>query len=82
MTPPPPPHNPIPNEIHSGSHKVSGTSEQLGMRPRCEPTICTMPTNVYGRVSSAWVFLAIGTGNLGTVDPRRSWGLKDTMGFA
>ena len=33
---------------------VPGTSEQLGMRPRCDPTIRTAPTNVYGRVSSSW----------------------------
>ena len=35
---PPPPMNYI----------VSGTSEQLGMRPRCDPAIRTAPTNVYG----------------------------------
>ena len=39
--PPPPPMKYI----------VSGTSEKLGMRPRCDPTIRTAPTNVYGRVS-------------------------------
>ena len=46
---------------------VSGTSEQLGMQPRCDPTIRTAPTTVYGRVSSPWVFPAVGIKNLGTV---------------
>ena len=46
---------------------VSGTSEQLGMWPKCDLTIRTAPTNVYGRVSSAWVFPAVGTGNFGIV---------------
>ena len=40
-------HTCTPNEIHSGSHIVWGTSEQLGMRPRCDLTICTAP-NIYG----------------------------------
>ena len=54
-------HTCTPNEIHSSPHMVSGTSEQLGMRvSRCDPTICTTPTNVYGRVSLAWVFPAMG----------------------
>ena len=39
-----------PNEILFGCHIVSGTSELLGMRPRCDPTIRTAPTRVYGRV--------------------------------
>ena len=64
-TPPPPPMKNI----------VSGTSEQLGMRPRCNPTIRTAPTNVYGRVSSAWVFPAVGTRNLGTVGLRGGHGV-------
>ena len=53
-----------PNEIFFGCHIVSGTSELLGMRPRCDPTIRTAPTCVYGRVASAWVFPAMGTENL------------------
>ena len=57
---------------------VSGTSEQLGMRPRCDPTIRTAPTNVYGRVSSAWVFSAVGTTNLGTVGLRGGHGVRNT----
>ena len=57
---------------------VSGTSEQLGMRPRCDPTIRTAPTNVYGRVSSAWVFPAVGTRNLGTVGFRGGIGVQST----
>ena len=57
---------------------VSGTSEQLGMRPRCDPTIRTAPTNVYGRVSSAWVFPAVGTRNLGTVGLRGGHGVRST----
>ena len=66
---------------------VSGTSEQLGMRPKCDPTICTAPTNVYGRVSLAWVFPAGGTRNLGTVGLQGGhgvrntpWGYKGSMG--
>ena len=54
---------------------VSGTSEQLGTRPRCDPTIRTAPTNVYGRVSSAWVFPAVGAKNLGL------WVSEAVMGF-
>ena len=57
---------------------VSGTSEQLGMWPRCDPTIRTAPTNVYGRVSSAWVFPAVGTRNLGTVGLRGGHGVRNT----
>ena len=34
---------------------MSGTSKRLGMRPRCDPTIRTAPTCVYGRVALAWV---------------------------
>ena len=60
-------HTCTPNETHSGSHIVSGTLEQLGMRPRGDATIRTALTNVYGRVSLAWVFAAMGTGNLGNV---------------
>ena len=56
-------------------YMVSGTSEQLGVRPRCDPTIRTAPTNVYGRVSSAWVFPGMGNRNRGTV------GLEAVMGF-
>ena len=52
------------------------TSEQLGMRPRCDPTIRTAPTNVYGRVSSAWVFLAVGTRNLGTMGSEVVMGIE------
>ena len=37
------------------------------MWPRCDPTIHTAPTHLLGRVSSAWVFLAMGTKNLGTM---------------
>ena len=55
-----------PNENLFGCHIVSGTSEPLGMRPRCDPTIRTTPTCVYGRVASAWVFPAMGTENLKT----------------
>ena len=58
-------HTCTPNEIHSVSHIVSGTSEQLGMQRRCVPTIRTAPTNVYCSVSSAWVFRAMGTENSG-----------------
>ena len=65
--PSPPPHKPTPNEIDSGSHIVSGTSKHLGIRPGCDPTIRTAPTKAYGRVSSAWGFPAMGTGNLGIV---------------
>ena len=46
---------------------VSGASEKLGLRPMCYPTICTSSTNVYGRVSSPWVFPDVGTRYLGTV---------------
>ena len=68
-----------PREGHPGPPKpppppmkyiVSGTSEQLGMRPSCDPTIRTASTNVYGTVSSAWVFPAVGARNLGTVGLR------------
>ena len=61
---------------------VSGTSEQLGMQPRCDPTIRTAPTKVYGRVSWAWVFSGRGyqkPRDYGS--PRRSWGSKYTMGL-
>ena len=54
---------------------VSGTSEQLGMRPGCDPTTRTTPTNVYGRVSSAWVFPAVGTETSGL------WVSEAVMGF-
>ena len=57
---------------------VSGTSEQLGMRPKRDPIIRTAPTNVYGRVSSAWVFPAVGTRNLGTVGLRGGHGSRNT----
>ena len=57
---------------------VSGTSERLGMRPRCDPTVRTAPTNVYGRVSSAWVFPAVGISNLGTVGLRGGHGVRST----
>ena len=61
---------------------VSGNSEQLGMRARSDPTIRTAPTNVYGRVSSAWVFWAMGTRNLGIVGLRGGHGVpKYTMGL-
>ena len=53
---------------------VSGTCEQLGMRPRCDPTIPTAPINIYCRVSSVWVFLAMGTA-LGL------WVSEAVMGF-
>ena len=56
-------------------YMVSGTSEQLGMCPRCDPTMRTAPTNAYSRVSSAWVFLGMGHKNLGTM------GLEAVMGF-
>ena len=68
---PPPPSPPM-------KYIVSGTSEQLGMRPRCDPTIHTAPTNVYGRVSSAWVFPAVGTRNLRTVGVRGGHGVRNT----
>ena len=55
------------NEIQYGSHIVLGTFEQLGMRPKCDPTICTAPIHVSGRVSLAWIFPAMGTKSLGTV---------------
>ena len=54
------------NNNHFGCHIVSGTSELLGMRPKCDPTIRTAPTCVYSRVASAWVFPAMGTENLKT----------------
>ena len=50
---PPPPQIPL----LQMNYIVSGTSKQWGMRPRCDPTIHTAPTNVYGRVSLDWVFL-------------------------
>ena len=31
-----------------GGGGVSGTSEQLGMHPRCEPTVCTAPSRNRG----------------------------------
>ena len=68
QTPPPP----------RMKYVVSGTSQQLGMRPRCDPTIRTTPTNVYGRDSSAWVFPAVGTRNLGTVGLRGGHGVRNT----
>ena len=55
---------------------VSGTSERLGMRPRCDPTIRTAPTNVYGRVSLAWVFPAVGTRKTSGL-----WVSEAVMGF-
>ena len=67
-----------PNEIFFGCHIVSGTSELLGMRPRCDPTIRTAPTCVYGRVASAWVFPAMGTENLKTMGVRGGHGVRDT----
>ena len=45
---------------------------------KCDPTISTAPTNVYGRVSSAWVFPAVGTRNLGTVGLRGGHGVPNT----
>ena len=69
-TPPPPP-PPM-------KYIVFGTSEQLGMRPRCNLTIRTAPTNVYGRVSSAWVFPAVGTRNLGAVGLRGGHAVRNT----
>ena len=73
-----------PREGHPGpptpppmKYIVSGTSEHLGMGPRWDPTIRTAPTNVYGRVSSAWVFPAVGTRNLGTVGVRGGHGVRN-----
>ena len=67
-----------PQEGHPGppnpppmKYIVSGTSEQY-------PTIRTAPTNIYGRVSSAWVFPAMGTRNLGTVGLRGGHGVRNT----
>ena len=57
---------------------VSGTSERLGVRPRCDPTICTAPTHLLGSVSSAWVFPTMGTRNLGTVGHRGGHGVQNT----
>ena len=74
-----------PREGHPGppnpspmKYIVLGTSEQLGMWPRCDPTIRTAPTNVCGRVSLAWVFPAVGTGNLGTVGLQGGHGVRNT----
>ena len=67
-----------PTTPHQMKYIVSGTSEQLGMRPRCDPTICTAPTNVYGRVSSAWLFPPMGTRNLGIVGLQGSHGVQNT----
>ena len=74
-----------PREGHPGppnppqmKYIVSGTSEQLGMQPRCDLTIRTAPTNLYGRVSSAWVLPAVGTRNLGTVGLRGGHGVENT----
>ena len=61
-----------PNPPPKTKYIVSGTSEQLRMRPGCDLTIRTAPTNVYGRVSSAWVFPAMGTTNLETMGLRGS----------
>ena len=68
QSPPPPPMKYI----------LSATSKQLGMWPRCDRTIRTAPTNVYGRVSLAWVFPAMGTRNLGTVGLRGGHGVRNT----
>ena len=57
---------------------VWGTSEQLGMRPRCDPTIHTAPTKVYGTVSLAWAFPAVHTGKLGTLGLRGGHGVRNT----
>ena len=53
---PRPPKSAPPTTRHQMKYIVLGTSEQLGMRPCCDLTIRTAPTNVYGGVSSAWVF--------------------------
>ena len=34
-----------------GGGGVSGTSEQLGMRPMCDPTVCTAPSHNRGRAN-------------------------------
>ena len=57
-----------------GGGAVSGTSEQLGMRPRCDPTVRTAPT-IEGRVSSAWVFPAT-LGTSGGWAPEAAMGLE------
>ena len=67
-----------PNEIHYASHIVLGTSEQLGLWRRCDPTIRTTPTHVWGRVSSAWAFPAMGSRNLGTMGLQGGHGIRNT----
>ena len=67
-----------PNKNHFSCHIVSGTSERLGMRHRCDPTIRTAHSCVYGRGASAWVFPAKGTENLKTMGVRGGHGVCDT----
>ena len=74
---PRPPKSP-PTTPHQMKYIVSGTSKQWGMRLTCDPTIRTAPTNIYGRVSSAWEFPAMGTKNLGTVGLRGGHGVQNT----